>query len=165
MKGSWDKGDSDAADYFLGLLKSLSHCCSGVLSTINKHFCKTCNMALALARRRSWGEPAPLSGHPWLASAQSRSSVIFITFLNEWKRWTYLRCGLFFFFFNKFIYFIYFYLWLHCVSVAVRRLSLVAASGGYSWSRCTGFSLWWLLLLQGTGSRCAGFSSCGSRAQ
>ena len=29
--------------------------------------------------------------------------------------------------------------------------------------RYAGFSLWWLLLLQSTGSRCAGFSSCGSR--
>ena len=39
------------------------------------------------------------------------------------------------------------------------------ASGGYSSLRCTGFSLWWLLLLRSTGSRRAGFSSCGSRAQ
>ena len=29
---------------------------------------------------------------------------------------------------------------------------------------CVGFSLQWLLLLRSTGSRCAGFSSCGSRA-
>ena len=29
---------------------------------------------------------------------------------------------------------------------------------------CTGFSLRWLLLLQSMGSRCAGFSSCGSWA-
>ena len=31
--------------------------------------------------------------------------------------------------------------------------------------RCTGFSLRWLLLLRSTGSRYAGFSSCGTRAQ
>ena len=31
--------------------------------------------------------------------------------------------------------------------------------------RCAGFSLRWLLLLQSTGSRCVGFSSCGTRAQ
>ena len=43
-------------------------------------------------------------------------------------------------------------------------LSLVAASGDYSSLRCAGFSLQWFLLLQSTGSRCAGFSSCGSRA-
>ena len=30
---------------------------------------------------------------------------------------------------------------------------------------CPGFSLWWLLLLQSTGSRCAGFSSRSTRAQ
>ena len=43
--------------------------------------------------------------------------------------------------------------------------SLVAASGGYSSLWCAGFSLWWLLLLRSTGSRCAGFSSCGTQAQ
>ena len=42
--------------------------------------------------------------------------------------------------------------------------SLVATSGGYSSLRCVGLSLWWLLLLRSTGSRYAGFSSCGSRA-
>ena len=54
---------------------------------------------------------------------------------------------------------------LHWVFVAARRLPLVEASGGYSSLRCAGFSLWWLLLLQSMGSRCAGFSSCGTRAQ
>ena len=72
---------------------------------------------------------------------------------------------LFYLFFNKFIYFIiYYYFWLRWVFVAVRGLSLVTASGGYSSLQCTGFSLWWLLLLQSTGSRRAGFSSCGARA-
>ena len=55
--------------------------------------------------------------------------------------------------------------WLHWVFVAVRGVSLVAASGGYSPLRCTGFSLRWLLLLRSTGSRRAGFSSHGARAQ
>jgi len=36
-------------------------------------------------------------------------------------------------------------------------------SGGYSSLQCTGFCLWWLLLLQSTGSRCTGFSSCDTR--
>ena len=40
-------------------------------------------------------------------------------------------------------------------------LSVVVVSGGYSSLWCAGFSLWWLLLLRGTGSRHAGFSSCG----
>ena len=55
-----------------------------------------------------------------------------------------------------------FYFWLHQVFVAARGLSLVTASGGYSSLRCAGFSLRWLLLLRSTGSRCTGFSSCGS---
>ena len=49
-------------------------------------------------------------------------------------------------------------------SVAVRGLSLVAVSGGYSSLPCKGFSLRWLLLLRNTGSRRTGFSSCGSQA-
>ena len=53
---------------------------------------------------------------------------------------------------------------LHWVFIAVCGLSLVAASGGYSSSRCAGFSSQRLLLLQSTGSRHTGFSSCGSRA-
>ena len=67
-------------------------------------------------------------------------------------------------FFNLFIYLL-FYFWLHWVFVAARGLSLVAASGGYSSLQCVGFSSQWLLLLQSTGSRHAGFSSCGTQAQ
>ena len=66
------------------------------------------------------------------------------------------------FFFFKFTLFIYF--WLHWVFVAVRRLSLVVASGGYSLLQCAGFSLQWLLLLRSTGSRREGFSSFGAWA-
>ena len=43
--------------------------------------------------------------------------------------------------------------------------SLVAASGGCSSLRYAGFSLRWPLLLQSTGSRRAGFNSCGAWAQ
>ena len=43
--------------------------------------------------------------------------------------------------------------WLFWVFFAVCGLSLVAASSGYSSLWCTGFSLWWLLLLRSTGSR------------
>ena len=42
------------------------------------------------------------------------------------------------------------------VFVSVRGLSLVAASGGHSSSRCAGLSLSRLLLLRSTGSRCTG---------
>ena len=48
------------------------------------------------------------------------------------------------FFFNKCIY-LFIYFCLRWVFVAVRGLSLVAASGGYSSFRCLGFSLRWLL--------------------
>ena len=69
----------------------------------------------------------------------------------------YIFFSFFLFFINLFIYF-----WLCCVFVAAPRLSLVAAIGGYSSLRCTGFSLQWLLLLRSMGSRCTGFSSCGT---
>ena len=55
------------------------------------------------------------------------------------------------FLFSKINLFIYF--WLRWVFVAVRGLSLVAVSGGYSSLRCTGFSLRRLLLLWSTGCR------------
>ena len=57
-----------------------------------------------------------------------------------------------------------FYFWLCWVFVAVCGLPLVAATRGYSLLWCAGFSLSWLLLLQSTGSRSAGFSSCGTWA-
>ena len=69
---------------------------------------------------------------------------------------------LYFFFFFGFIY-LFIYLWLSWVFIAARRLSLVAASRGYSLLRCMGFSSRWLLLLRNMGSRRASFSSCGSR--
>ena len=59
----------------------------------------------------------------------------------------------FFFFLFLFLIFIY---WLCWVFVSVRGLSLVAASGGHSSSRCAGLSLSWPLLLRSTGSRRAG---------
>ena len=57
-------------------------------------------------------------------------------------------------FFPPFLFFIFF--WLCWVFVSVQGLSLVAASGGHSSSRCVGLSLSQPLLLQSTGSRCAG---------
>ena len=67
---------------------------------------------------------------------------------------------LFIYFLNLFIYLF----WLRWVLIAAHGLSLVAASGGHSSLWCTGFSLWWLLLLRSTGSRRAGFSRCDVRA-
>ena len=65
-----------------------------------------------------------------------------------------------FFFFKEFLYFYLFYLfiyfWLCWVFVSVQGLSLVAASGGHSSSRCADLSLSRPLLLRSTGSRRAG---------
>ena len=69
------------------------------------------------------------------------------------------RCACGYYYFFKFIF------GLSWAFVAVRGLSLVAASGGYSLLWCAGFSLQWLLLLWSTGFRLAGFSSCSIRAQ
>ena len=55
------------------------------------------------------------------------------------------------------------YFWLHWVFVAMCGLSLIAASGGYSLLQCMGL-LRWLVLLQRTGSRHMGFSSCSTQA-
>ena len=89
---------------------------------------------------------AERKGWCWEANAQTQKAKGFFSFL-----------------FLKFILFIYF--GLHWVFVAARGLSPVAARGGYSALQCVGFSLRWLLLLHSTGSRCAGFSSCVTRAQ
>ena len=66
-----------------------------------------------------------------------------------------------FFFFNFFFFLIlsiclFIYLWLCWVFVSVRGLSLVAASGGHSSSRCAGLSPSRPLSLRSTGSRHAG---------
>ena len=55
-----------------------------------------------------------------------------------------------------FVLFCFVYLWLRWVFVSVQGLSLVAASGGHSSSRCAGLSLSRPLLLRSTGSRRAG---------
>ena len=66
----------------------------------------------------------------------------------------------------KFIYlFIYLFMAALGLRCCVLGFSLVVASGGYSLLLCAGFSLRWLLLLWSTGSRSAGFSSCGTWAQ
>ena len=74
-------------------------------------------------------------------------------------------CGslVYFFGFLKFILFIYLFLAALGLRCCARAFSIVP-SGVYSSLRCTGYSLRWLLLLQSMGSRCTGFSSCGSPA-
>ena len=62
------------------------------------------------------------------------------------------------------IYFIFIYflavLHLHCCA----RAFSICSERGYCSLQCTGFSLRWLLFLRSTGSRCMGFSSCGTWA-
>ena len=50
------------------------------------------------------------------------------------------------------------------MSSLLRGLSLSTANRGYSSLWPVGFSLWWLLLLDSTGSRHMGFSSWSSKA-
>ena len=79
----------------------------------------------------------------------------------------YRPLGFFFLFFgfSFLLLFLKNYFGLRWVFVAVHGLSLAAVSGGYSLLRCADFSLRWLLLLQSTGYRSAGFSSCSTWAQ
>ena len=83
-------------------------------------------------------------------SPQNQGPVILITSL---------RASEMFLFIYLFIY------WLYRVFLVGRRLSLVAASGGYSSLWYVGFSLQWLLLLWSIGSRHMGFSSCRTQTQ
>ena len=80
----------------------------------------------------------------WTSGVNSNYLLTWIYFLNLYNY-------LFFFLINLFIYF-----WLCWVFISVRGLSLVAASGGHSSSRCAGLSLSRPLLLRSTGSRRAG---------
>ena len=80
---------------------------------------------------------------------------LFKTALVQLQSCIFTQDILFFFFFNFWVY-LFIYLWLCWVFVSVRGLSLVAASGGHSSSRCTGLSLLRPLLLRSTGSRRAG---------
>ena len=94
---------------------------------------------------------------------------------NEWNRWGRLTgtkiskqnplvcfalwkicCDPFFFKTLGLFIYLFIYLWLCWVFVSVQGLSLVAASGGHSSSRCTGLSLSRPLLLQSTDSRRTG---------
>ena len=65
-------------------------------------------------------------------------------------------------FFFKFIY-LFIYFWLCWVFVSVRGLSLVAASGGHSSSRCAGLSLSRPLVAEHR-LQTRRLSSCGARA-
>ena len=115
-------------------------------------------------KKKEWG--GVLLGQSEEALLAPKSGVVNNENLHLCRIW----CGLgivriilfFLIYFFKIICFIYFflilfiYLWLCWVFVSVRGLSLVAASGGHSSSRCAGLSLLRPLLLRSTGSRRTG---------
>ena len=85
----------------------------------------------------------------------------FFFFLNsDWdlnpQADTQTHCLLFIYLFIYLSIYLFIYLWLCWVFISVRGLSLVAASGVLSSSRCAGLSLSRPLLLRSTGSRRAG---------
>ena len=84
----------------------------------------------------------------WLRRNLMMTIMVRIVFKNMWH---------IYFFKDVFI-----YICLCWVFIAGCGLSLVVVRGGYSSLWCSGFSLWWLLLLQSTGSRCTGFSNCST---
>ena len=84
----------------------------------------------------------------------SQSETFFFVYL-----FVYLFIGLFigFYWFIYLLVYLFIYLWMACwVFISVRGLSLVAASGGHSSSRCAGLSLSQPLLSWSTGSRHTG---------
>ena len=125
-------------------------------SSLESVFWDVANVCCTGVKTGSWSSSRPflctsITAVPFLASTWGHLSLFPQPFL--------VLCSAFFFFFFNFLNF-----WLCWVFVAARGLSLVASSGGCSLFQCVGFSLQWLLLLQSTGSRPVGFSSCGSRA-
>ena len=60
--------------------------------------------------------------------------------------------------------FIYLFIYLFLAVLALHWAFSSCGGWGLYLLPCAGFSLWWLLLLQSSVSRCVGLSSCGSRA-
>ena len=73
----------------------------------------------------------------------------------------------FFFFFLNIIFYLFLFFSLAALGLCCCTWTFSSCSerGGYSLLQCSGFSLRWLVLLWSMGSRCAGFNSCGARAQ
>ena len=139
-------------------LQSLKHSLSG---TLQKKFTKTCSKSIINTSTNTVVSNTIASSY--MCQFEFKFKLIKIKNLVSQ-----LPNHIFFFkifFFKGQVFYLFIYFWLRCVFVAARGLSLVAASGGNSSLQCVGFSLWWLLFLQSMGSRRAGFSSCGTRAQ
>ena len=93
----------------------------------------------------SWG-----SGCPSVLSGMTRVVLLFFFFFLKGGNLK-LFCGG-----GVCVIYLFIYLWLCWVFVSVRGLSLIAAGGGHSSSRCVGLSSSRPLLLRSTGSRRAG---------
>ena len=130
---------------------AISH--SGVLST-GLVGAKLCNRFKFPKFSWAWG---PLWPHLSGARCPACERLVREKGFSFWE----MLWILFFFFLNRFFLkffkiYLFIYLWLCWVFVSVRGLSLVAASGDHSSLWCAGLSLSRPLLLQSTGSRCAG---------
>ena len=90
--------------------------------------------------------------------------AICISFSENWLFTSFTYFSIIVDWYLFFIYFLFIYFWLCWVFVSVRGLSLVAASGGHSSSRCAGLSLSWPLVAEHR-LQTRRLSNCGSRAQ
>ena len=120
---------------------------------------KLCLRVLQISPFSSSSSLSPFSSSSRGRERESeRALSLSLFFLNFWLHWV--------FFFQHLYWSIIALQWcvsfcfvtvnqLYWVFVAVRGLSLVAVSGGYSSLRCTGFSLRWLLLVE------HGLQACG----
>ena len=91
---------------------------------------------------------------PWSHPLDARSTPSLFFFFNSMRA----------LFFYKFIY-LFIYLWAALGLPCWAHAFSSCGKPGLLFVTGTCFSLRWLLLLRSMGSRCAGFSSCGSRAQ
>ena len=96
-----------------------------------------------------------------VGGAQTKPPLSFVSLLR------YVSIYLFSLFFYKVFFFNFylFYFWLCWVFVAARGLSSGCGKRGLLFIVVHGLLMQWLLLLQSTGSRRPGFSSCGTWAQ
>ena len=157
-----DFGIGKFPSHFIKFWKMLCNCS---LKIYRLQICMGMGISLIILTSGSTSAKVNFQSHSgfsssgWVLFSFRKISALALSSKSSKKKKKKKLLPFFFFLINLFIYF-----WLCWVFVAC-GLSLVAVSGGYPLLRCAGFSLRWLLLLQSTGSRCTGFSSCGSWAQ
>ena len=128
----------------------------------------------------SWPKPglrwnySPLCSY--ILKTRARPTILFDPLQHHWRIWTIYKyvwksrlsfstnvswqvtqMGYTFFLFKAHLLLkIFIYLFLAVLGLCCLGFSLVVVSGGYSLLQCSGFSLWWLLLLQSTDFRAHG---------